>query len=218
MAGKNYIVIASMRKYKVALEYLLNSLSPHECNIIIVYSDEPCDGVQFDGTMTIVTLKRNIYEYGAFFVPNMIEGVDDTDTFLLLHDTCHAGPCFKHKFDALCEVFREYQLDVLWCSPSGQCNICIYNKKCSVKFSEIWKDTHVVDKMEAIHIEHNNRHPYSLKSHQDLVQHYANYPNPFTGKVAVYGTHLRHRLYYTALDLEKYYVHVDRTEEHPQEP
>lgn len=221
--GKNYIVITSMAKYEISRKYLLESLKNNiaPSDIIIVLSGEENDNIYTDNetAMTIITQKRNIYEYVAFLVPNILPNVSNNDTFLLLHDTCWAGPNFVSKHRDLCDKFRENNIDILWCSPTGQCNICIFNKKTSDIALQLYNDMYSLDKMEAIRMEHDHSHHLSIKSNATLSQQFLDTPNPHMGEVKVYNdNHIRQKLYYTALDLEKYYVHVNRSEDHPNAP
>lgn len=221
MQETDYIIVCPMRNYTVARDTLLGSIAgmiPKD-RVIILYSGEPLDSVSFDpytGYIT-VTMTRNIYEYGAFLVPQMLPNLIG-NAFLLLHDTCVAHPNFGKKVSEMFTEFRRDNLDILWCSPSGQCNICIFNSRCSDVAMDIWRNHNTVDKMLAIAIEHDRSHNMSLKSKTVLNQRYSEKSNYHTGSATVYGKHKRQRLYYSALDMDKYYVYVNNSHEHPQEP
>lgn len=222
-SGRNkYIIITSMQNYENARDNLLESLSPQFplSNIILVFSGEPTNIIKVDPdtNMKLISLKRNIYEYSAFLVPAMLDHFKDTDMFLLLHDTCFAGTSFAAKYDKMCDEFYNRDVDILWCSPHGQCNICIFNKKTSVCATKLWENMFTLDKMDAISMEHDKENPLSLKSQQSLEQYYTELPNHHLGEKRVYSNTLRHVLHYTSLDIEKYYVDINKTSEHPQQP
>lgn len=211
-----------MKHYDVARNTLLASLKNNRISyhIIILYSGENQDKVYIDhdNKITTVTMQRNLYEYGGFLVPLMLPYINEEDSFLLLHDTCIVHTGFPAKASELFYIFDTTKTDILWCSPRGQCNICIFNKKCSVVASSLWKDFNSFDKMLAIDMEHNHNNALSLKSKKELNQMFSQHPNYITGSSSLYGKHIRQRLYYSALDLDKFYIHINHSHEHPQEP
>lgn len=217
----NYIVIVSHPKYDEALNTLLLSLKGKwdPKNIIIVMNQSPIDKIStHPDEYMIFNTTYNIYEYTAFFVPEAINASSE-DAFLLLHDTSYADLHFKYKAEKLFSDMKKQDLDVLWASAHGQCNICVFNYKAANEVTRIFRGNKEIDKMYAIQMEWGN-HPHSLKKNKNIKQAFHRiraicddkFYQPYT------SGHNRKKIYYPSLDIDKYFVHIEKSEDHPQEP
>jgi hypothetical protein len=214
----NYIVITTHRSYTIALDALLETLAawPKE-RIIIVYSGEPSNTTEIRNRMTVVKITNNIYEYGGFFVPLLLDIPDGT--FLLLHDTCKAGPNFAKKAERYFEDFKESSTDVLWFSRTGQCNLCMFNHKVSTAAYGKWSAWSTLDKTKAINMEHDLGHPDGLKSDTTLSQVFVDCNQQTQGPVTPYVNNaVREALYFPCIDIVKYYFVIHADGVHPQRP
>lgn len=218
------IVIPTIRKYSTALEILQASL--RACNIprdqlILVYANEDRQGLRRDPDgRWHVYLKRNIYEYTAFFGVQELykQGLLLRDVpCLLLHDTTYAGPNFRTKLDHMMEVHRDYGANLLWMSEQGTFNICIFNDRVVEQVCARLGPYMTMDKMKAIDMEHN-RDPDSFKQMSGFTQGFIQVPVENRGLRQVYSNIIRTVVYMPTLDLEKYYVHADHSHPHPQTP
>lgn len=162
----------------------------------------------------VVRFARNIYEYTAFFVPRALGATAD-ERFLLVHDTAEAGPRFREL--ATAAAARSRDVDVLWCSPIGQCNLCVFGARASDVARALWLDLQVLHKRTAIEWEHRPG-PANLKGQASLRQAYAPEAARVTGTAAPYSRHVRTRLYFPALDLTKFYIDMDACDTHPDRP
>lgn len=162
----------------------------------------------------VVRFARNIYEYTAFLVPRAL-GADADERFVLVHDTAEAGPRFREL--ATAAAARSRDLDVLWCSPTGQCNLCVFGRRASDVAHALWLDLQVLHKRTAIQWEHRPG-PANLKGQGSLRQAYAPEAARVTGTAMPYSQNVRTRLYFPALDLVKFYINMDVCETHPDRP
>ena len=88
-----YISITTIKKYKVALDMLIESLPIEWKNkYILVYQDEKENNFKiFEDGHIEVYIKNNISDYGNFIGLNMLleaNIVSHDSWFLLIHDTC----------------------------------------------------------------------------------------------------------------------------------
>lgn len=219
-----FIAIATIDKYSTARSALLESLpESSKQNTLLVFSGEPEDTFPVrnsDGILE-VRIRNNIYEYGLFvglkraFDALLIPASEDV---LLLHDTCRAGPRFPELLDRLVAKKRETKQDIFFASNTGQCNLCIVNRAAVEVGYSMFHDMMTVPKMRAIKWEWEHHHKESPKGFPGVSKGFSDQPSKFVGTRKVYSDVTRSVLYYPALDLEKYYVHVDREGQHAQRP
>ena len=215
---RDYIVIVTHKGYGEALDKLLATLKewPKE-DIIIVANGDLKERIfkREDGCLQVST-QKNLYEYTAFFVPEIIRA-SKSDAFMLLHDTSEAGHEFLQKTRNQFSEFRKHRCNILWLSSSGQCNVCIYDASAVAEAKRVFKDVLTIDKMLAIHMEHNGTE--NSPKRWNLVQRFHSEATKHIGTCKPYSSGvLRNVLYFPSINLKKYYVHVSKTEEHPQVP
>lgn len=216
----DYLVVASHGRYGEARQRLLASLAtwPRD-RLVVVLNGEPADGVDRhpDGSHT-VRFASNLYEYSAFFVPHAL-GAPPGAAFLLVHDTSVAGADFVPRARQAFARFREESCDVLWCSRTGQCNVCVFGGAAAARARELWGGLTTLDKRRAIRWEHDPE-DLSLKAQDDLAQTYLHDGSYVAGVEVPYSSGLpRHALYFPALDLTKFYFNMDSHEgPHPDAP
>ncbi len=240
--GRNYLAIASHRAYHTALDALLDSMHlsadsswPSPDDVVVLLSGEqqlgtpPADpplphlvpdltNVAARGVTRVFGTYTSIYEYGAFFLPLAMDANDD-DAFILLHDTCHALPGFASRAADALRDFRSAGVDILWCTPTGQCNICVFNRRASQAAWQSWGSWNSLDKMHAIHMEHQHNHPHSLKANKTIAQAYAPVPQRVLGIQPVYSRNVqRTNLFIPYLDISKFYCHITQSCHHPNTP
>jgi len=215
-----YIVITTMRTYKVALEILLSSL-PVSTKYILVYSNEQKNDFKVNTEGNIeVSIINNIYEYGAYLGVNLLlenKIISNKSIFLFIHDTCNFGSKASSKIPPLVSDFRNEPQEIFWLSHKGQCNICLIKSKAVLEGAKIYKDYLVMDKMMAIAAEWNGNKLSAKKI--PVEQKMSNLTAEPRGQKDVYKNNIkRHVIYYSLIDLEKNYVAIKNTSEHPQKP
>jgi len=217
-----YISITTIKKYKCALDVLLNSL-PNEWKnkYIIVYQDENENNFKIceDGHIEVY-IQNNIYEYGNYVGINMLlesNIIPQDSWFLFIHDTCKflGDNCVLLTYK-LIENYKNN--DIIWLSNTGQCNICLIRKNAIQAGNKLYKDIKSIPKMDAIGYEWNHKHVLSPKSF-NVKQHFINNPTKYLGKRYVYNnTNERDCLLYESINIEKYYVHIRVESDHPVLP
>ena len=220
MSGpRNYVVVSTHAAYGEARAKLLDSLDAvgwPRCQTLFVLNDRADGGGKIPGYETI-TFASNIYEYSCFMIPTRPDGA-----YLLLHDTCIVGPGFVEKAEAAFRCFRDGDsVDILWCSTSGRCNLCVFGTKASQAAWALWGDMTTLDKVRAVQMEHNRDDPLSLKSLTHLNHVYAREPSRPIGSGTPYSSrHKRVELHFPYIDVTKHYADMgaDMTHGHPQEP
>jgi hypothetical protein len=211
-----YISIVTMRKYKEAMDNLLESLPEGFNKYILIYQGEDTDYYERkDDGHYEVYLKRNIYEYGAWEGLYMLkqDGIlKESDYVLMLHDTCKTGGENTLRL-AKDIISKNKEFEIFWASDFGQCNICIINSSVIDKIRELYKDTHTLDKGEAISMEWNHTHEKSIKKLKDSTkQIFDNEPTENRGTRKVYSTGTdRLCVYLKCIDVEKYFVNLSNT-------
>ena len=199
-----YVVITTIKKYKEAFDTLVNSL-PKEFKYIAVYQNEEKESyiVQDDGNIQVF-ISQNLYDYGAFIGVNMLiekEIVPKDDWFLLLHDTCIAGPKFKESIEY---ILSWVDCDILWLCSTGQCNLCLIRNM--IPHGAKVYDGMNMSKQYAIDIEYRGKD--SIKefpckqlylSYQVLFEH----PAPIYKDVELYGN--RVTVNFENINLKKYH-------------
>lgn len=222
-----FVVVVTHHRYEKARKAATDSLEKSqwpESSTIILHSDFS-DALPGSLPMKIEAREgfreyktfANIYEYAGFFMPLVAANSDD-DAFLLFHDTCLAHDDFSKKVMMAADEWRSKKLDILWGSPDGQCNICIFGRKAAKKAWDMWSTWTTLDKLVAIYMEHTGNHPDSLKNATDLKQEYARVRQSEQGLKNPYGGANRRMLIFPFFDITKYYAPIKKTSDHPQAP
>jgi hypothetical protein len=206
-----YVSITTIRKYKPALDILIDSL-PKEWKkkYIVIYENEDSYGyyIHEDGHIE-VTIKNNIYDYGNWLgICLLIEnGILSQDSwFLFIHDTCRfmSDSCVKKTQDII-QFYHSTNTDIVWLSHNGQCNICLI-RRMGILYGKRYQNIIAMTKEETVHYEWTPDHELSPKSF-DVIQSYIDIPTDLLGKRHVYSdTVERDVLLFPSIDLEKYYV------------
>ena len=221
----DYIIIVTSQKYEEACDLLLATLNgkwPRD-NIIVVTNGSPRDSVTIEkGKGITVFTQSNIFEYTAFLVPYWLReyGVwgSDDDAFLLLHATSKALGDFRNLATKAFQEFHAQRLNILWCSNTGQCNICIIDRPTSELTYSKLGSVHTMDKMVAISMEWNT-HPDSIKKYTGLKQAFAQNPTFMTGTRTPYASGIeRETLHFPFIDVEKYFINVHESSQHANIP
>jgi hypothetical protein len=217
-----YISITTMKKYKEALDKLIESLPEGFTNYIIIYQDED-DGDYYarkeDGHYEVY-LKRNIYEYGAWeglYILKQNGILKDDDYILMLHDTCKVG---KDTIE-LTNKYKDNGSDIYWGSIDGKCNICSIKTSAIDNVRENFKDIIFMEKSEAIRIENDHSYEKSIKNIKSLTQKFHDKVAEFIGSKKVYNSGVeRKAFYYDSFDIEKYLVTIEEqpSNVHPMTP
>jgi hypothetical protein len=217
-----YIVIPTLKSYKVALDLLLSSLPEKwKTKIIIVYQKEQNESFTiFSESHIEVYLDRNIYEYGSWIGVNLLlenKILPEESWFLFLHDTCKCGPKTFEKCNELLDLFTITEFDLIWLNSEGSSNLCLARRKAITEGAKMYANEYTMQKIDAIHYEHY----WNLKLSPKMInaKHiFLDTNSPIICIKPVYGLHLRRVLYIGSIDLEKYFVYVENEGEHPQAP
>jgi hypothetical protein len=230
-----YVILVSHPRYTKALNMAIESLNNvkwPKSSTIIIYNDCPdmtCGDFPrrvLDSELTrqgFIEFKTfsNIYEYSGFFIP-LAMGAQNDDAFLLLHDTCLAFGNFTSLVEKAANEWRSKNLDILWASPSGQCNLCIFGNNASRKGWDMWSKWTVLDKLDAIHMEWMKNDPRikncCIKYNKDLKQEYSRVNQLNIGVEKIYAENARHKLVFPFIDVYKFFFHITKSSEHPQTP
>jgi len=215
-----YVSITTMRKYKIALDMLLESM-PHKwkSRYILIYQDEEKEDYNiFEDGHIEVYLKNNISDYGNWVgVSILLENniVPANSWFLFIHDTCK----FLENSETLTYgIINEHKCDnydVIWLCDNGQCNLCIIRKNAIQYGYNVYKDVKYMTKTETIIYEWHHDNYFSAKSF-DVKQFFINIPTINMGCKNVYNTaYERNVLLYNSINLEKYYYHPSIERPHP---
>jgi len=219
-----FLCITTIKKYKVALDMLLTSL-PNEWKdkYILIYQNENENNYKiFDDGHIEVYIKNNISDYGSFVgLCILLEAniVPQDSWFLCIHDTCKfLGDSCVTLTNNLIEEYNKTNIDILWLSNSGQCNICLLRKNAIVIGNSLYKNIPFMKKMETIKYEWQHKHPLSPKSFK-VNQHFINIPTKHLGKRYVYNNiNNRDCLLYESINMEKYYYCTSVESDHPFAP
>jgi len=219
-----FICITTIQKYKVALDMLIESLPIEwKTNYILVYQDEEENNYKiFEDGHIEVYITNNLSDYGSFVGINMLleaNVVPQDSWFLLIHDTCKfLGDSCVSKIYNLIEQYNNSDIDILWLSKNGQCNICLIRKKAIQVGNECYKNIKYMTKMETICYEWTFTNPLSPKSF-DVKQHFINGGVKDLGKRYMYNNkNGRICLLFQAINMEKYYFFTSRESDHPFSP
>lgn len=212
----NYIVISSHVRYHEPRARLLASFEWPD--IIVTLNGSNRDETISENGVTYIHMLTNIYEYSAFYAPLHVGG--QGDVYMLIHDTSIAGPNFAAKAAEAFAEFRRSGADILWCSSSGQCNICVFGRKVAQVARAMWGTRSRLDKGHAIVMEHCPECTDSLKSREDLHQKYVGQATREVSRHPVYSEYVRVGMHYPYLDIVKYFLFVESLENvrHPDIP
>lgn len=218
-----YVSITTIKKYKVALDVLVNSL-PFEWKnkYIVVYQNEPENGFKiFDDGHIEVYIKNNLSDYGNWVGVNLLlekNVIPEDSWFLFVHDTCKF---LNNTAELTNKIIRNNiggNTEILWLSKYGQCNICLIRKNAIKYGSALYKNINYMTKMETIKYEWDYKNRLSPKSF-DVAQKFINIPPKHLGKRYVYNnTNNRDVLLYESINMEKYYYHTEKESDHPFAP
>jgi len=217
-----YVVIPTIRSYKVALDLLLSSIPKQwQQKLILVYQKEKEESFTVfpDGHIEVY-LDRNIYEYGSWTGVNLLLDhniIPYESWFLFLHDTCKCGPATYEKCQELLDLFTPSDIDLIWLTLKGESNICLLRRKAITEGAVMYANEYTMMKMDAIAYEHNHYLPLSPKM-INAKQIFLDTDKIITDIRPIYGEHERYVFYIKTIDLEKYYVQVWSEGEHPQAP
>ena len=209
-----YVVVSTHRRYAEARAALLQSLEEAKWPIsqtILVFGEEDREILHSPNEVHLV---HNIYEYNAFLGATTLPHEDAA--FVLLHDTCEVGPDFVPRLLNQYETYKRIKADIYWLSHKGQCNICIFNMSVARKMYERFRDTHTMDKMQAVRMEWNKS---LFACDASIVQHFCEEHSHVQGVVARYASRVqREKLYFPSIDMYKFYVVISRSCQHRQIP
>jgi hypothetical protein len=219
-----YVCITTIKKYKAALEVLLDSLpSEWKNKYILVYQNENQNNFRvFEDGHIEVYMINNQSDYGSYIGINMLleaNIVSQDSWFLFIHDTCKflGSSCVDLTYN-LINSFNNTDTEIVWLSHNGQCNICLIRKKAIQFGSNIYKDIKFMTKKETIDYEWNHAHSLSPKSF-NVKQFFVNTPTQHLGKRYVYNNiNERDCLLYETINMEKYYYSFPPGSDHPMSP
>jgi len=219
-----HICITTIKKYKIALDMLIESM-PNEWKnkYILVYQDEDKNdfSVHEDGHIEVY-ITNNLSDYGNFVGINMLleaKVVQQDSWFLFIHDTCKfiGNDCVNLTLD-LMKKYTDSEIDILWLSKSGQCNICLIRKNAIEMGSRLYKEIKFMTKMETICYEWNHHHYLSPKSF-NVKQEFLNVPIKGLGSRYVYNNkNKRECILYESINMEKYFFLTKVESDHPFSP
>lgn len=235
--SQDYVVMTTHRAYATARQAALDSLDRAgwpRSRVVLAFADGGAEADVENETETKtktdvetetggchrVDLRENLYEYNAFLAATSMlraDAVPPDARFMLLHDTCEVGAEFAASARRLFNEARTGGADILWLSPRGACNLCVFNARAAETASAQLVGKMTMDKMMAIHMEHD-RVPESLKRLQ--LKHAFVGPQPrelgidrkYSASVA------RSKLHFPSADIYKFYVYVESSSQHPQRP
>ena len=220
---KFYLCVTTIKKYKAALDILLDSI-PNEWKdkYILVYQNESSnDFTVFNDGHIEVYITNNISDYGNFIGINMLLNaniISENAWFLFIHDTCKFLNNCVTLTDKLLEEYKYADMDILWLCDTGQCNICLIRKNAIKIGSEMYKNIEFIPKLETIKMEWDPDYHLSPKSF-NVKHHFLNIPVQHNGSRYVYNNiNKRECLFFKSIDMEKYYFYVKNESDHPFSP
>lgn len=219
-----YVAITTIKKYKPALDMLIDSL-PYEWKnkYILVYQNEPTTKFNiFEDGHIEVYITNNLSDYGNFVGINILleeNIIPQNSWFLFIHDTCKfLGNNCVELTNNLIRDYNDSDIDIVWLCNNGQCNICLIRKKAITIGHDLYKDITFMTKMETIHYEWHHHHYLSPKSF-NVKQHFINIPTKYLGRRYVYNNiNERDCILYEAINMEKYYFYTIVESDHPFSP
>jgi hypothetical protein len=218
-----YISITTIVKYKVALDMLLASLPTEWKNkYILVYQNEETNSYEvFDDGHIEVKITNNLSDYGNWVGVNILlqNNIIPADSwFLFVHDTTTFQTNSAMNLEHIINEYALSNIDILWLSDRGQCNICLIRKNGIEYGYNLYKDIKSFSKIETIQYEWDHWRELSPKSFK-VIQIYINEPTKYIGQQDIYNTgNIRKILYYKPIDMYKFYVDITYEHEHPKMP
>jgi hypothetical protein len=220
------IIIPTVESYNIPRERLYSSFNNliDDESLIYVYSKHSNSGIHITPKESIkIYTTKNLYEYFGFFVPMLLSQLDSKYSnylYLLIHDTCEFGNQSVEKIIDICSEIEKEKLDILWLSPNGQSNFCIFNHNTSLKVYQKLSHFDTLDKCFAVKMENEITHPYSIKTIQNLNMGYMNTQHEHLGVSYPYSSQRRNTFYYPSIDVKKYFVYVEfhHNQVHPEIP
>lgn len=220
-----YISIATIKKYEQARQLLIESISPEWRNkYILVFQNENENSFKvFEDGHIEVYIKNNIYEYGNYVGVNLLlkeNVIPHNSWFLFIHDTCKFIE--NNSYELTYKLIEEHDntdIDILWLCKNGQCNICLIRKKAIEIGDSVYKDILVMDKMDAISYEWNDTDSHLSPKKFNVVQKFLSIYPEHMGKKCIYNNEIiRYVVLFKSINMEKYYVLVSNSLEHPYRP
>jgi len=218
-----YVSITTIRKYKYALDVLLNSL-PNEWKnkYILVYQDEEEKRFEiFDDGHIEVYIRNNLSDYGNWVGVNLLleKNILPQDSwFLFIHDTCKFLNNSANLTHKIIKNHLNTSIDILWLCENGRCNICLTRRNAIKCGSDLYKNMIYMTKMDTIKYEWQHKDKLSPKSF-DVTQKFLRFSAKHLGKRYVYNnTNERDVLLYESINMEKYYYHTEKESDHPFAP
>ena len=219
-----YVSITTIQKYKPALDMLLESL-PNEWRnkYILVYQAEEEESYKvFDDGHIEVKIKQNLSDYGNWVgVDNLLKNniVTQDAWFLFVHDTCKFLSDSAKYTNSVLSRFGHRDIDILWLSEHGICNICLIRKNAIEYGANLYKHIQYMTKMETIEYEWNYTNNILSPKSFNVKQYFLNLSTIYDGSRYIYNdTNKREVLIFTSIDMEKYFCKVEKEEDHPFMP
>jgi len=219
-----YISITTIKKYKPALDILIDSIPIEwKTKYILIYQNEKENSFKiFEDGRIEVYITNNLSDYGSFVGINILleaNVIPQNSWFLFIHDTCKflGSNCVELTYN-LIKRYSNSDVDILWLCNTGQCNICLIRKNAIQFGNNLYKDINFMTKMETIKCEWKHNYVLSPKSF-NVKQFFINIPTHHFGKRYVYNNiNERDVLLYKSINMEKYYFHTKIESDHPFSP
>ena len=121
-----------------------------ENKYILVYQDENNYKIFEDGHIEVY-ITNNLSDYGNFIGVNILfelNIIPHDSWILFIHDTCKfLGDECVSLTNILIEQYNNTDIDILWLSNTGQCNICLIRKKAILIGNTLYKDIKFMTKI-----------------------------------------------------------------------
>jgi hypothetical protein len=219
-----YVAITTIRKYKIALDILIESLPREWSNrYILIYQDESENSYKiFEDGHIEVYITNNLSDYGAWIGINILfeKGVVPDDSwFLFIHDTCKfVNNNCVNLTNRIIMTYNNTDTDIVWLCKNGQCNICLTRKKAILYGNNIYKNIPHMSKKETIEYEWRHNNVLSPKSfvvgQKFLDVSVQNLPDRY-----VYNNiNRRNVILFKSISLEKYFFFTTTGLDHPLSP
>lgn len=153
-----WVVIPTLKGYEPALKLLKQSMGGPHTTIITVYQNEDADGYTKTDEGFVVTLRRNIYEYGAWIgVQLLVDAGQLTgdEWFLMMHDTCRFTEETIPKLINLEFILEKTPVELYFLVGCRFHSICLARRNGISILANYFKDTHSMTKEEACKLECN---------------------------------------------------------------
>ncbi len=219
-----FVSITTIKTYKAALDVLIESLPTEWKNkYILVYQNENENNYKvFEDGHIEVYITNNLSDYGNFVGVNMLfelNIIPQDSWILFIHDTCKfLGESCVSLTNNLIKDYDNSDIDILWLSEKGQCNICLIRKNAVQLGNNLYKDIKFMTKMETINYEWEHNNSLSPKS-LNVKQEFLNTPTKHLGRRHVYSNTVnRDCILYETINMEKYYFFTRIGTDHPFTP